>query len=87
MKRQPPKFPFRLFRWFCDPQLVDGIEGDLHELHSERSKVSGRRYADFRLYTDVVALFRPGIIRQFDIDQKLINGDMYRNYLSVGDQR
>jgi len=31
MGKSPPKIALRLFRWFCDPEFVEDIEGDLLE--------------------------------------------------------
>lgn len=80
----PPKFILRLFRAFCDPQLLSSIEGDLIELYNERIKTSGKRKANISFLVDVVKLFRPGIIRAMGFPSHLNHTSMFRNYFKVG---
>ena len=77
---QPPKIPLKFLRWFCDPQLKEDVEGDLTELYYERSG-DGWRLAKWLFFLDVVFLFRPGIIKNFNTTQGLISQGMYKNYL------
>ena len=62
-KQSPPPLFRRFFRWFCDPHLVDSIEGDLLEVYQEAVREKGKRKADLRFMLEVLSLFRPGIIR------------------------
>lgn len=80
----PPSFILGIFRAFCDPTLLDYIEGDLIELYRERRTSSGKTKADFRFALDVALLFRPGIIRPFPVLSNLNPPIMYRNYFKVG---
>lgn len=83
-KDLPSPFFLRLFRFFCDPQLRDSIEGDLIEIYRERKKNSGKQKADLRFSLDVILLFRPGIIRSLDLSSNLNHTIMFRNYFKVG---
>lgn len=61
MKKRPPKYAIRFLHWFCDPDIVDDIEGDLlerfeHRLH--QGKPANRLFL-----LDVLQLVRPGIVR------------------------
>ena len=60
----PPKIALRFLRWFCDPRLLEDIEGDLQELFDHRSKTDIKK-ARMLFVLDVLLLFRPGIIRRF----------------------
>lgn len=84
LNNRPPNWALKFLRWFCDPDLLPGIEGDLMELHAERLAVSGYRKANRRLVADVLFLFRPAIMRpvvyRFQINRKA----MLKNYLKVG---
>jgi len=80
----PPKFWHRFFRWFCHPDLLPGVEGDLMELYNERLGKSGRSKANRRFIIDVLLLFRPGIIRPMEGSYHLNSYGMFRNYLKVG---
>ncbi|MEL7124004.1 MAG: ABC transporter permease, partial [Bacteroidota bacterium] len=57
------ELPFKLFKWFCNPDIHLDIEGDLIELYQRRIQQKGTKKAKFLLYKDVLLLFRPGIIR------------------------
>ncbi|WP_436517528.1 FtsX-like permease family protein [Ekhidna sp. To15] len=76
----PPKLPRRFLKWFCNPQLVEDVEGDLSELFAERAS-ENRFKAKLKYMLDVLMLFRPGIIRNFELKNGLINTSMLKNYL------
>ncbi len=76
----PPKGLIRFFRWFCDPDLVEELEGDMIELFEERSQSSIAK-AKTLLVWEIIMLFRPGIIRNFDENKNLNNYGMIKNYL------
>ena len=78
----PPKIANRFLKWFCDPMLLEDVEGDLAELFSERSD-SGHLKAKLRYLLDVLFLFRPGIIKNFEIKNGPINTAMIKNYLKI----
>lgn len=83
MSFKPPQLPLRFFRWFCESGLRNSIEGDLLELYAKRIRASGKRKADFRFFTDVLLLFRPGIIRPFNPVQNFQPVMMFRNNFKV----
>ena len=76
----PPKWFLRFLQWFCDPELLEDVEGDLLELFHIRVEEDNRK-AKFLFAKDVLLLFRPGIIQNFSPD--FINFTMLRNYLLV----
>ncbi|MEQ8549476.1 MAG: ABC transporter permease [Cyclobacteriaceae bacterium] len=84
MNNHPPKLPLRLLRWFCDPQLLAYIEGDLLELFEGRVSNKGYVKAKWFFFWEVVKLFRPGIIRSFSGTYRMNNYDMFRNNLKIG---
>ena len=85
IKRPYPPKPFlRFFRWYCHPRLVDHIEGDLIEVYRKRVHKHGKRNANIRFVTDVLLLFRPGIIRRVEGYKNLNNYSMYKSYLKIG---
>lgn len=77
---KPPVLPLRILRWFCDPEIVEDVEGDLLELYHRRSEEDVRK-AKRKLATDVLLLFRPGIIRNFRFSPNPLF--MFKNYLTV----
>lgn len=84
IKNSPPKFFLGFFRWFCQPRMLDYIEGDLMEVYHRRCKKIGKRRADWKFITDVLLLFRPGIIRPMKPFQNLPHSSMYRSYFKIG---
>ncbi|MEP1035137.1 ABC transporter permease [Ekhidna sp.] len=78
----PPKIATRFLRWFCSPILIEDVEGDLSELYVERASESLFK-AKFKYVLDVVLLFRPGIIKNLEIKNGLINTAMIKNYLKI----
>lgn len=76
-KRTPPKWPLRFFRWFCDPDCAEDIEGDL----LERFEKTPSRW---RFALDVARLFRPGIIKTFEGTQQLNYYGMFKHHLKSG---
>ncbi|WP_350216688.1 ABC transporter permease [Ekhidna sp.] len=78
----PPKLPTRLLRWFCNPKLIEDVEGDLSELYAERVAKSIPK-AKLKYLLDVLLLFRPGIIKNFELKNGLIHTAMIKNYLKI----
>ncbi|MGB3468130.1 MAG: ABC transporter permease, partial [Cyclobacteriaceae bacterium] len=79
--KDPPVFPLKFFRWFCHPHFAEDIEGDLLERFDKRQQQ--KKAAGWLLTLDVIRLFRPGIIRKFQISQKLNNFSMFKNYFKL----
>lgn len=78
----PPKILLRFFRWYCDPDLVDHIEGDLIETYQEKCRTQGRQSANMRLVIELIRLCRPGIIRAWR-PQHVNTFGMYKNFMVI----
>ncbi|MEQ8628427.1 ABC transporter permease [Ekhidna sp.] len=78
----PPKFPTKFLRWFCNADLLEDVEGDLSELFAERAE-KNRKTASLKYLRDVLFLFRPGIIKNIELKNGLINTAMIKNYLKI----
>ncbi|MEP4533067.1 MAG: ABC transporter permease [Cyclobacteriaceae bacterium] len=78
----PPKWAIRFFRWFCHPEYVEDIEGDLLERFEKRTKKNKASRWQFAL--EVIKLIRPEIIRPLDGIQHLNQFGMFKNYYKVG---
>ncbi|GAB4247012.1 MAG: ABC transporter permease [Ekhidna sp.] len=77
----PPKWALRFFRWFCNPDYAEDIEGDLLERFEKRTNEN--RAAKWLFTLDVLRLFRPGIIRNFEGTQKLNNYGMFKSMIKM----
>ncbi|MBX2870531.1 MAG: ABC transporter permease [Saprospiraceae bacterium] len=80
---QPPKFFLRFFRWFCNPDFVEDLEGDLHERFARRSNSDTPNRAKWLFAKDVFSLFRPGIIKSFSPKSFLNPTVMLRHHLKL----
>lgn len=77
---QPPKRTLNFFRWFCDPDILEDLEGDLVELFEERA--DNNLFKAKALFTrDVLLMLRPGIIKNFEGHKNLNTYGMLKNYL------
>lgn len=85
MKRanQPSKLMLRFFRFYCNPQLVEDIEGDLLERYENRFMEKGEKKARLFFMREVLLLFRPGIIRPMINTQKLNSIGMFKNNITI----
>ncbi|WP_421763634.1 ABC transporter permease [Ekhidna sp.] len=83
MNKTPPKYPLRFFRWYCHPDLVRPIEGDLMELYEERIQELGKKQADRKFIKDVILLFRKDIIKPSKGTQKLNYYGMLKNHFKI----
>lgn len=82
-RRPPPKLALQFFRWYCHPDYVEDIEGDLLERFESWKVGRGRKSVRLRFVFEVILLFRPGIIRSITLTQKLNQIDMFKNYYKV----
>lgn len=78
----PPKIPLKFLRWFCNDNLIEDVEGDLSELFNAR-KNENKVTANLLFTVDVILLFRPGIVRNFQFALRLIKYAMLRNYFKI----
>ncbi|MEL6562081.1 MAG: ABC transporter permease, partial [Bacteroidota bacterium] len=83
-QQNPPRLFLKFFRWFCHPDIVTPIEGDLMELYDERVEKKGKRMADIRFIIDILQLLRPDIVRPLQGSLKLNNYGMFKNYIKIG---
>jgi putative ABC transport system permease protein len=76
-------WPLRFLRWFCPPELYEGIEGDLLEQYEADLKKGVEKKARWRLMWNVFKFFRPEIILRNRFSIQLINTIMIGNYVKV----
>ena len=81
-KISPPVLVLKFLRWFCDPDLLEDVEGDLCELFEVRSR-GNRTKARWLFIRDVLMLFRPGLIRNFDFLKTQNNFPMITNHIKT----
>jgi len=61
-KEKIPDWFLRFLRWFCPPQLLEEIEGDLLQKYERDCKMLGEGRASRKLFWRALRFFRPGIV-------------------------
>lgn len=69
MNNQPPQWAINLLTWFCRPELLEDLEGDLYELYEYHFKKYGHRKARWFFIWSVIRSIRPSTIRLFNRTQ------------------
>ncbi len=81
---QPPRAADALLAWFCAPDKLEEVQGDLHELFARRLCRQPRWKANACFWLDVVRSFRPALLRRQAPDYITATGPvMLKNYLTV----
>lgn len=62
-ENKPPRIALEFFRWFCHPDFLEEIEGDLTEKFHEYSVKHGLKKAKWLFVKEVLLLIRPSIVR------------------------
>ncbi len=76
------KRSLQLLTWFCRPEYLEDISGDLEEHYSENYQKSPLK-AGIKYTLQILSLFRPGIVRPMTFYPHFIF-DMLKNYLKIG---
>ena len=63
--KSPPKWMERFFRWICNPDYVESLEGDLYEQFELDIERFGQFKARWKYRKNVLTLLRPSVIRKF----------------------
>jgi putative ABC transport system permease protein len=70
MSNLPPKWIDRLLAWYCNPDLLEEIQGDAYELYEQRLKRNGNVLATMLYLWDVIRFFRWSNMRRADNDYR-----------------
>lgn len=54
----PPRWADKFLRWYCNPDLLEEVQGDAHELYHYRLSTKGKAYADRNYIFDVIRFFQ-----------------------------
>lgn len=64
-KTEPPKWARQFLEWYCHPDLLEEIQGDLNEVFHEHISLKKPIKADVTFIIQVILFFRPSTIRNF----------------------
>ena len=81
-KVQPPSWAVRLFRYYCNDHLSEGVLGDLEELHQRRVQRIGKTKADLLFIWNVIQFFQPFALRKKRSTSQN-HAAMFRNYFTI----
>ena len=62
--KKPPSLATRFLRWYCHPELLDEVEGDLYELFQRRVETKGLWQAKVIYWLNVLMFLHPDYIRK-----------------------
>lgn len=83
-KNSPPKWADRFLMFFCNPRLLEQLQGDVYELFYWRLEEKGYKKAKRSFVWDVIRLFRWSNIKRKSKPQKTNNMGIIKNYFKVG---
>ncbi len=81
-KKQPPKFLDDLLAWYCKEDLLEDLQGDLHEYYY-RNLSRGKRMADLIYFLDVIKFFRLYTTRKPKLIGQMNFFNMMGNYFKT----
>lgn len=66
-QNHPPKWADKFLEWYCHPDLLEEIQGDVYELFDRRVQDKGEKAARRHFTWDVLRSFRLSTIRNFNL--------------------
>ncbi|HTH55793.1 MAG TPA: ABC transporter permease [Cyclobacteriaceae bacterium] len=82
-KNIPPLWATRLLEWYCKPELLEDLQGDLHEYFERNVESVGERRAKLIYVIDVLKFFRIYTVRRLEFVNLLINWIMLGSYIKT----
>ncbi len=80
---EPPRFAHQFLRWFCPPELYEGIEGDLLEEFESDIAEHGLKSAKWKFVWNSLNFFKPDIIFRNKFKLGINQTFMIGNYFKV----
>ncbi len=77
---RPPSWATRFLSWYCRPDLLEDLEGDLHECFFRNCQARGSSYANFIYVLDVIKFFRVYTIKRPKPGHRTVHLDLVRSY-------
>ncbi len=79
----PPKWAMKFLEWYCKPELLEDLQGDLYEYFERNLEAKGKRRARFNYVLDVVKFFKPYTVKKLEILSQLNQFIMFKNYFKT----
>ena len=81
---KPPRWANRFLEWYCAPDLLEEVQGDIYEMYRRRVEEEGLKKAQFRFILDVIQFFNYSTIkgnRRISLPRPFLG--MYQNYFKT----
>jgi putative ABC transport system permease protein len=78
----PPKWADRFLEWYCNPAVLEEIQGDAYELYLRTRKARNKHLANLQFVWNVIRFFRWSNIKR-SRTQSSSSFMMYKNYFTV----
>src|SRR5688500_2048970 len=78
----PPKWADSVLSWFCKKEVLENLQGDLHEIYQKRAHKLGKRRATLLFVRDVLGVLRPRLIKKFEGTYPLNHG-IFKNHFKT----
>ena len=79
----PPQWADSFLKWYCPPELLDEIQGDLYEAFYIRAEKYGLRKAKLLFIKEVLLFCKPSSFQKTSSSTPLISQSMLQNYLKI----
>lgn len=79
----PPRWATKLLTWYCKPELLEDLEGDLYQYFQRNAAAKGVLRARLIYTADVFKFFRPYTVRKPKFLNLLIQWIMIRSYIKT----
>jgi ABC-type antimicrobial peptide transport system permease subunit len=79
----PPRWATRLLAWYCKPELLEDLQGDLNEYFERNVKSKGTKKAKLIYVLDVLKFFRLYTIKKPEFLNSFINFIMIGSYIKT----
>lgn len=81
---EPPRWADRFLSWYCNPEVLEDLQGDLHELFARHAAHRGVTIARLYYILDILSFIRPYIIKKTPhLYRKSNYRMMFKNYLKT----
>ncbi|MDN5202549.1 permease prefix domain 2-containing transporter [Fulvivirgaceae bacterium BMA10] len=82
IKHQPPRLALKFFRWYCRPDRLEELEGDLLEFYHLRLKHGGSpRSANIHFWWNVIRFYKPYAKSKTKIDPFMVS--LFKSYFKL----
>ncbi len=81
-KPSPPRWATKLLQWYCAPQLIEEVQGDLEEEFDFKIKQVGLTKARLDYVRNVIGFIKPFAIKRRK--STINNNAMFKSYFKIG---